>query len=63
MRRERESLLRRRELVSGSFLDGLAGAGTQEQVWNHVKSNGVGRKTIFVPDQMKATIIGVLRSL
>lgn len=33
------------------------------QVWNHVKSNGVGGKTIFGPDQMKVTVIGVLRSL
>lgn len=43
-----------------SYSLGLNPAG---QVWNHVKSNGVGRKTIFGPDQMKATVIGVLRSL
>lgn len=34
-----------------------------EQVWAHVKSNSVGRKTKFGPDQLKAAIIGALRSL
>ena len=34
-----------------------------EQVWTHVKSNGVGRKIVFGPDQLKTAAIGVLRSL
>jgi transposase len=34
-----------------------------EQVWAHVKSNGVGRKTVFGPDQLKISVIAVLRSL
>jgi len=34
-----------------------------EQVWNHVKSNGVGRKIVFGPDQLKSAVMGALRSL
>ena len=34
-----------------------------EQVWAHVKSNSIGRKTVFGPDQLKTAIIGALRSL
>jgi transposase len=34
-----------------------------EQVWSHVKSHGVGRKTVFGPEQLKTAVIGVLRSL
>lgn len=34
-----------------------------EQVWAHVKSNKVGRKTVFGPDQLKTLVIGALRSL
>ena len=34
-----------------------------EQVWNHVKSNGIGRKVMFGPEQLKTAVIGALRSL
>ena len=34
-----------------------------EQLWNHTKTNGVGRKVIYGPDQLKTTIINKLRSL
>jgi transposase len=34
-----------------------------EQVWSHVKSNNVGRKVVFGPDQLKTAVIGALRSL
>jgi transposase len=34
-----------------------------EQVWNHTKTNGVGRKAIHGPDQLKSIIINKLRSL
>jgi transposase len=34
-----------------------------EQLWNHAKTNGVGRKPVFGPDQLKAAIYSKLRSL
>lgn len=34
-----------------------------EQVWNHVKSHGVGRKTVTGPDQLKSAVISHLRTL
>ena len=34
-----------------------------EQLWNHTKSNGVGRQSISGPDQLKKTVIAKLRSL
>lgn len=34
-----------------------------EQLWNHAKSNGVGRKPVFGPDQLKAVIYSKLCSL
>lgn len=34
-----------------------------EQLWNHTKSNGVGRQTVSGPDQLKKAVIGKLRSL
>lgn len=34
-----------------------------EQLWNHTKTNGVGRKAIKGPDQLKSIIINNLRSL
>lgn len=34
-----------------------------EQVWTHVKSNGVGRKVVFGPDQLKSAVMGALRSI
>jgi transposase len=34
-----------------------------EQLWNHTKSNGVGRQTISGPDQLKKAVIAKLRSL
>ena len=34
-----------------------------EQLWNHTKSNGVGRKPVFGPDQLKAAIFSKLCSL
>jgi transposase len=34
-----------------------------EQLWNHTKTNGVGRKVIKGPDQLKSIIINKLRSL
>ena len=34
-----------------------------ERLWNHTKSNGVGRQTISGPDQLKKAVIGKLRSL
>lgn len=34
-----------------------------EQLWNHTKTNGVGRKVINGPDQLKSIIINKLRSL
>jgi transposase len=32
-----------------------------EQVWNNVKSHGVGRKALFGPDQLKAAVMASLR--
>lgn len=34
-----------------------------EQVWRSVKNHGVGRKTVFGPDQLKSAVIGYLRRL
>lgn len=34
-----------------------------EQLWNHTKTNGVGRKVVYGPDQLKYIIINKLRSL
>lgn len=34
-----------------------------EQLWNHTKGNGVGRKVISGPDQLKSAVINRLRSL
>lgn len=34
-----------------------------EQLWNHTKSNGVGRQTVNGPDQLKKAVISKLRSL
>ena len=34
-----------------------------EQVWNHVKTHGVGRKVAFGPNQLKSAILGRLRKL
>jgi len=34
-----------------------------EQLWNHTKENGVGRKIVYGPDQLKSIIINKLRSL
>ena len=34
-----------------------------EQLWNHTKGNGVGRKVAFGPDQLKSAVINRLRSL
>ena len=34
-----------------------------EQVWNHTKSNGVGRQPIIGPDHLKKAVISKLRSL
>ena len=34
-----------------------------EQLWNHTKTNGSGRKSITGPDQLKSIIINKLRSL
>jgi transposase len=34
-----------------------------EQLWNHTKGNGVGRKVAFGPDQLKSAVINKLRSL
>ncbi len=34
-----------------------------EQLWNHTKGNGVGRKIVYGPDQLKSIIINKLRSL
>jgi len=34
-----------------------------EQVWRSVKTHGVGRKTVFGPDQLKSSVIGCLRRL
>jgi len=34
-----------------------------EQVWRSVKSHGVGRKTVFGPDQLKSAVVGTLRRL
>lgn len=34
-----------------------------EQVWNNVKSHGVGRKVLFGPDQLKAAVNNQLRRL
>jgi transposase len=34
-----------------------------EQLWNHTKSNGVGRQTVSGSDQLKKAVIGKLRSL
>lgn len=34
-----------------------------EQLWNHTKSNGVGRQPVKGPDQLKTAIINKLRSL
>jgi len=34
-----------------------------EQVWRSVKTHGVGRKSVFGPDQLKSAVIGCLRRL
>jgi transposase len=34
-----------------------------EQVWRSVKNHGVGRKSIFGPDQLKSAVVGYLRRL
>ena len=34
-----------------------------EQVWRSVKNHGVGRKSVFGPDQLKSAVIGCLRRL
>jgi transposase len=34
-----------------------------EQLWNHTKGNGVGRRVINGPDQLKVAVINKLRSL
>ena len=34
-----------------------------EQLWNHAKGNGVGRRVVNGPDQLKSALIGKLRSL
>jgi transposase len=34
-----------------------------EQVWNNVKSHGLGRKVFFGPDQLKSAVISHLRKL
>jgi transposase len=34
-----------------------------EQLWNHAKGNGVGRKVVKGPDQLKTAVINKLRSL
>ena len=34
-----------------------------EQLWNHTKSNGVGRQSITGPDQLKRAVFSKLRSL
>ena len=34
-----------------------------EQVWRSVKNHGVGRKSVFGPDQLKSAVIGYLRRL
>ena len=34
-----------------------------EQLWNHTKGNGVGRRVINGPDQLKTAVINKLRSL
>ena len=34
-----------------------------EQLWNHTKSNGVGRQSVSGPDQLKKAVISKLRSL
>ena len=34
-----------------------------EQVWRSVKMHGIGRKTVFGPDQLKSMVIGCLRRL
>jgi transposase len=33
-----------------------------EQLWNHAKTNGVGRKAVYGPDQLKTAVINKLRS-
>lgn len=33
-----------------------------EQLWNHTKTNGVGRKAVYGPDQLKTAVINKLRS-
>jgi len=34
-----------------------------EQVWNHAKTHGIGRKVAFGPDQLKTAVLGRLRKL
>jgi len=34
-----------------------------EQVWAHIKTHEVGRKTVFGPEQLKTVVIGALRRL
>lgn len=34
-----------------------------EQLWNHAKRNGVGRKVIFGPNQLKTALLCKLHSL
>ena len=34
-----------------------------EQLWNHTKTNGVGRRSLSGPDELKKAVIGKLRSL
>ena len=34
-----------------------------EQVWNQVKTHGVGRKVVFGPDQLKSAVISQLLKL
>ena len=33
-----------------------------EQLWNHTKTKGVGRKAVYGPDQLKTAVINKLRS-
>lgn len=34
-----------------------------EQVWNNLKTHGIGRKVLFGPDQLKSAVLGRLRKI
>ena len=36
---------------------------TMEEIWNNIKSYGVGRQVLFGPDQLKTAVISQLRKL